>query len=172
MDFMPLRNDQQHGDWIPVATGMCRVAFLIAAGVFFLVGVAGILLPGLPTTPFMLLTSYFLLRSSPSLNKRLLHSRFLGPILQDWHERRGIRPAVKLRAALLVVVLLSVSTYFGNLPLVPTSVILALGGVGLTVIYYLPTIPTEIPTGQPQEKLSHGKKRPLLIERIEQQPAE
>ncbi len=136
------RNDLSPADRISVATGPRRVVYLLAAGGFFALGVAGILLPGLPTTPFLLLTSYFLVRSSPSLNERLTHSRFLGPILQDWHARRGVRQSVKLRAIALVVLMLAITIYLGNMPALLATVVLALGGVGLTVIALLPSIST------------------------------
>jgi uncharacterized membrane protein YbaN (DUF454 family) len=136
------RNEHPAATKIPVATGVQRVIFLVAAGVFFALGAAGVLLPGLPTTPFLLLTSFFLLRSSPALNQRLYNSQFLGPILRDWQEHRGVRHSVKIRAIALVVVLLAASIYLGNMPLPLAIAVLALGGVGLMVIALLPTVLT------------------------------
>jgi uncharacterized membrane protein YbaN (DUF454 family) len=63
---------------------MARLFFLFLVAVCFLLACVGIVIPGPPTTPFLLLTSYFLVRSFPQLNSRLLKSRFFGPILTDW----------------------------------------------------------------------------------------
>jgi hypothetical protein len=62
-------------------------------------GGAGIVLPLLPTVPFVLLAAFFFARSSPRLEARLLdHPRF-GPHIRAWRERGAIGPAGK-RAAL------------------------------------------------------------------------
>ncbi len=134
------QNRQSAESMISVASGPRRMLYLAGAGLFFALGIAGVLLPGLPTTPFLLLTSYCLLRSWPSLNERLCNSRFLGPILRDWHERRGVRRRVKIRAIALVVALLAASIIWGGLPVPWIAAVIALGGVGLAVIAWLPTV--------------------------------
>ena len=68
----------------PQVHGVRKAAYLGLAAFFFGLGATGAILPGLPTTPFLLLTSYFLLRASPKLNERLLNSRMFGSILTDW----------------------------------------------------------------------------------------
>jgi hypothetical protein len=62
-------------------------------------GAVGVVLPLLPTVPFVLLAAFFFARSSPRLEARLLgHPRF-GPHIRAWRERGAIGPAGK-RAAL------------------------------------------------------------------------
>ncbi len=62
-------------------------------------GAAGVVLPLLPTVPFVLLAAFFFARSSPRLEARLLdHPRF-GPHIRAWRERGAIGPAGK-RAAM------------------------------------------------------------------------
>ena len=87
-----------------LATGWKRLLYLTLAGVFFTLGALGAVIPGLPATPFLLLTSYFLLRSSPEQNDRLLKSRLVGPLLADWQERGGVRASVKWKAIIIVLV--------------------------------------------------------------------
>lgn len=123
-----------------VAQGLWRGIYLVLAALFFALGMVGVLLPGLPTTPFLLLTSYFLMRSWPTLNQRMLQSRLIGPILRDWSEHRGVRPAIKLRAVLVVATVLALTAFFGNLPTPLLTGVLSLGAIGMAVIYYLPTI--------------------------------
>ncbi len=157
---MTIRNNQPHRSLAPTATGLRRVVYFIAAGLFLILGVAGVVLPGLPTTPFLLLTSYFLLRSSPALNKRLLNSRFLGPLLRDWDEHRGIRPAVKMRAVLLVIILLSASIGLGGLSTPVNAAILSLGGIGVIVILRLPTIDAREPAADEAPVTAAPHRRP------------
>ena len=120
-------------------SGLRRTLYLLAAGGFFALAIAGVILPGLPTTPFLLLTSYFLVRSFPRLNDRLLKSRGFGPILFDWQVRGGVRRDVKAKAISVVVITVGFSAYMTQLALVPLLIIATFAGTGIAVILKLPT---------------------------------
>ncbi|HEX8571309.1 MAG TPA: YbaN family protein [Allosphingosinicella sp.] len=78
---------------------MRRLLFLGLGFASVALGAAGILLPLLPTVPFMLLAAFFFARSSPRLEAWIVeHPRF-GPSIRAWRERGAIGPAGK-RAAL------------------------------------------------------------------------
>ncbi|MCG8450855.1 MAG: YbaN family protein [Pirellulales bacterium] len=116
-----------------------RMVFLALAGVFFVLGMIGIVLPGLPTTPLLLLTSYFLVRSSPRMHQMLLDSRLFGPPLRHWQQHRTVQPRTKLQAGLLVCAAMAMLLAFSKLPPALLAAVLALAVVGLVVIYRLPT---------------------------------
>lgn len=78
----------------------CGLACLGAAG-------AGLFLPLLPTTPFLLLAAACFARSSARLHAWLLAHRAFGPILEDWEQRRAIRRRTKGITTLLMVGLLA-----------------------------------------------------------------
>lgn len=68
-------------------------------------GVIGIVVPLLPTVPFVLLAAFCFARSSERLHNWLLtHPRF-GPVIEDWNRNGAISPRVKLisSASLLLV---------------------------------------------------------------------
>lgn len=73
--------------------------FWLAAGLFAVgLGILGIVLPLLPTVPFLLLAAFCFARSHPAWERRLLdHPRF-GPSLRQWRERRAIPRKAKLAA--------------------------------------------------------------------------
>ncbi len=56
---------------------------------------AGVVLPVLPTTPFVLLSAWALARSSPRLEAWLRNHPRLGPPLKAWEQRRAIPPRAK-----------------------------------------------------------------------------
>jgi uncharacterized membrane protein YbaN (DUF454 family) len=116
-----------------------RGVYFVMAGFFLLLGFAGALLPILPTTPFLLLSSYFLIRVSPVLHQKLLRLRWVGPILQEWHEHRGVRPQVKIRAALLVVAVVGISLGFSQPGWWIAGTVIGVASVGLCVIWRLPS---------------------------------
>ncbi len=124
----------------PVQGGLKKLVSLVLAGVFFGLGVLGALLPVLPATPFLLLTSYFLVRASPQLNEKLLRSPTFGPILVDWQQKGGIRKQVRLRAIIFVVVTVGLTVFLSGAKPVPTAIVLGLAAVGIFVIAKLPLV--------------------------------
>ncbi|MCS4503475.1 hypothetical protein KBTX_02034 [wastewater metagenome] len=84
--------------------GFRRYAWQALAGSCIALGMLGVALPLLPTTPFLLLAAYAASRSSPALARWLHEHPRLGPPLADWQERRAIRPAAKRTAIGLIVV--------------------------------------------------------------------
>src|SRR5438132_161043 len=125
----------------PRATGLKRL-LLVAAGLGC-VGLAylGAILPGLPTTPWVLAASYFFARSSPRLERWLKRSPFFGKLIHDWEEHRGIRRGVKVFAVCMIVTVVSISIIFGGLPVWLRWTIggLATCGIG-TIVFLVPTI--------------------------------
>ncbi len=121
-------------------SGVWRVVYIALAGFFFLLGMIGILLPGLPTTPFLLLTSYYLARSWPRMQRLLLDNRLFGSILRHWQQHRAVEPRVKIQATLLVVLAMMFLLFFSSLPVTQLVAVLALASIGLLTIYKLPTI--------------------------------
>lgn len=55
---------------------------------FLALGLLGIPLPVLPSTPFILLAAWFFARSSPRWHQWLLDSELFGPMLRNWEANR------------------------------------------------------------------------------------
>jgi len=80
---------------------------LVAVGL----GALGVVLPGLPTTPFLLLASWLFYRSSPKLQEWLLAS-WLGRYIRSYHRRGGMTATQKAGAVGVMVVMVTLSTVF------------------------------------------------------------
>ncbi len=107
----------------------------------------GLVVPGIPTVPFLLASSYFLARSSQRLHKRLIDSRLLGELLRDWETHRTMSPRSKWKLAGFTLAIILVTVLIA--PLSPIVVVLVVVMVSLTLIgvYKIPTIQ---PAGGPQ----------------------
>jgi uncharacterized membrane protein YbaN (DUF454 family) len=88
---------------------LMRSLYLIAGFVALILGVAGIVLPVLPTTPFVLLAAACFARSSRHFHDKLLSNRITGPIIREWMEHRSIPRKVKRWVYLLLVLSLGSS---------------------------------------------------------------
>lgn len=130
---------------VPVAqvAGLRRWLFVALGGVFVALGLVGVALPGIPTTPFLLLASYFFVRSSPALHQRLLRSKLFGPTLQDWQRHRGVKRKTKWASIVCCSLMIGLSIATGGLPWVGRVVIAAAGAYGMWFVARLPTVPNE-----------------------------
>jgi len=88
-------------------------AILIALGTLFLaLAAVGVAVPGLPTTPFVLLAAACYLRSSPRLYSKLLAHRVFGRLIRDVQERRAIPLSAKIVSVAAMAVMVGVSAAF------------------------------------------------------------
>lgn len=116
-----------------------RLLFLLLGGVFVVLGVAGIFLPVLPTTPFMLVAAACFARSSDRFYNWLLDHPLFGKTVREWREHRSIPRKAKWTAIIMMVVTLSISIIF----FVPYPYLkLALTLFGATLAVYLYRIPS------------------------------
>lgn len=70
---------------------------------FLAIGIIGIFLPLLPTTPFLLLTAMCFNASSPKFHQWLLDHKVFGPPILDWQKNRVIRVRSKIMATVVVL---------------------------------------------------------------------
>ena len=85
---------------------------ILLGWLFVLLGAIGILVPILPTTPFLILALALFAKSSPKFHQMLLDNRWLGKILRQWEEEKTVSRQIKIRASLLIFVSFSISIYW------------------------------------------------------------
>ena len=79
-----------------MAEAFKRTLFVVAGSALVVIGVVGIVLPLLPTTPFLLLAAVCYARSSHRLHRALLTNRFLGSYISNYIGGRGMTRRAKM----------------------------------------------------------------------------
>ncbi|WP_264211789.1 YbaN family protein [Leisingera thetidis] len=75
--------------------------------------VIGIVLPLLPTVPFLLLAAFFFANSSERLHAWIVDHNIFGPMIMDWRDRGAIRPGAKRAATFSIAAVFAVSLLLG-----------------------------------------------------------
>ena len=114
-----------------IANPVLRILFKIGALLCVLLAFAGIFLPLLPTTPFLLLAVFFSLRSSPTIYTWLLQHQLLGPPLQQYLNERTISAQSFRRAVTLLWLTTSLSIWL--ISAIWVKCLLLVMAVGVTV---------------------------------------
>lgn len=79
-----------------------RAAWLVSGLVAMALGLLGIVLPLLPTTPFLLLAAFCFARSSPALHDWIVQHPRLGPPIRDWRNHGAISGRAKIAAVAML----------------------------------------------------------------------
>ena len=91
-------------------------------------GIVGVVLPLLPTTPFLLVSAFAFGKGSDRLHAWLLHHRYLGPPIHQWNTYRAISRKAKWLGTLSLVIIVAISLGFGAAPwIVGLQVVVCIG---------------------------------------------
>ncbi|MEX0343451.1 MAG: YbaN family protein [Rhizobiaceae bacterium] len=103
-------------------------------------GVAGVFLPLLPTTPFLLLAAFAFARSSPRLHDRLVNHRKFGPVIENWRQHGAISRRAKFAAVAAMIAAVVISALMG---FSSTIIIIQLVVMGFVSVFILtrPDVP-------------------------------
>lgn len=120
-------------------------------------GAVGVVLPVIPTTPFVLVAAWCFARSSESLHRRLLEHRVFGPLVREWETHGVIPRGAKLLATAMIVVAVGFAVLFGAVPGWARISTVGLAAAGLLFIWSRPSRP-ERPGGE-QSPPTHDSRR-------------
>ncbi|KJY83100.1 membrane protein [Vibrio galatheae] len=119
-----------------------RLFFHFVGVLSLILGILGIFLPLLPTTPFILLASACFMRSSPKFHRWLHQHKTFGPILTNWHQNKAVTATVKKRGVICILLSFAFSIwvvphFWLKIALVVMLVVLLSWFIRLPVIEYL-----------------------------------
>lgn len=123
----------------PHRSRLVRGLLWTAGSVSLLLGLIGVVLPGLPTTPFVLLAAACYAKASPRLHAWLLNHRLTGPLLRDWEAHRSLTRRTKLISVGSMLVMVSFSIWSFRHRWIAQAMLVALGAIGAWVVLRIPT---------------------------------
>ena len=97
---------------------IARIIWTVFGLLALVLGGIGVVLPLLPTTPFVILAAFCFSKSSPRLRNWLLTHGIFGPLIQDWEATGAIAPRFKVIACCAMVLAFGLSLALGLRPLI------------------------------------------------------
>ncbi len=108
-----------------------KILLMLVGSIAVVLGIIGLFVPVLPTTPFLLLASACFVRSSERLHRMLLNNRVFGEHLRNYEEHRAIPRRAKILALATMWPSLLVSAYLvGHIAL--RAMLIAIG-IGVSI---------------------------------------
>jgi uncharacterized membrane protein YbaN (DUF454 family) len=123
----------------PSTSRTVRWLLWLAGTVSLVLGLIGVVLPGLPTTPFVLLAAACYAKASPRLHGWLLNHRWLGPMVRDWEQHRSLTRRSKTVAIGSMVVMVGLSAWGFRHQHGVLIALLVAAAIGLIVVARIPT---------------------------------
>lgn len=136
---MPVQDPAPTSDRLTARTRLKR-AVLAGVGLLALfLGLLGAVLPGLPTTPFVLLAAACFAKASPRLHQWLVQHRWLGPMVRDWEAHHTLPLRIKWLASGMMAVMVGISAWQLDARPGVQAVVLISGLIGCLVVWLIPT---------------------------------
>ena len=111
---------------------MLRSLLIVSGTVCVGLGMLGIFLPLLPTTPFLLLAAACYIRSSEKFYRWLIANRWFGRYIRNYREGRGVPLSTKVMAIGLLWITIGYSAFF-VVDILAVRILLILIAAGVTV---------------------------------------
>ena len=117
-----------------------RALYVTGGTISLALGIIGIFVPGLPTTPFVLLSAALYAKSSEKLYNWLLDNKFLGPRIKNYQRQKGVTLKGKYRIIALMLTMVLISSLLIAKILILKVIIISAGIIGAIVVRFI--VPT------------------------------
>ena len=115
---------------------IAKILWILLGSFFVMIGAIGAVIPGLPTTLFLILAAACYLRSSQKLYDWLIANKTFGPYLKDYREGKGIPRRAKKIALVMMTIFVGYAVLFALDDLIVRIVVLVLGMIGFYYVAY------------------------------------
>ncbi len=119
---------------------MKKTVFILLGLLSLSVGIIGVFLPGLPTTPFLLLSASLFIKSSEKLYRWLIRNKYLGSYITDYHKNKGLNKTTKILSISLMWIMTAISVFL-VVKLLAVKILITLLAVTGTIVmgFVIPT---------------------------------
>lgn len=125
-----------------------RILFATGGSFSLVLAVLGVFVPGMPCTPFALLSAALFAKSSEKLYNGLLNNRILGPRIKNYQRRQGISKGGKVKVIILMATMMLISSFLIiNVPAIRIVILLS-GLVGAVVVWFFVPEGKDYPEGE------------------------
>ena len=115
---------------------IAKILWILLGSFFVMIGAIGAVVPGLPTTLFLILAAACYIRSSQRLYDWLIANKTFGPYLKDYREGKGIPRRAKKIALVMMTIFVGYAVLFALDDLIVRIVVLILGMIGFYYVAY------------------------------------
>ena len=125
---------------------LIRALWFIAGTICLVLGAIGIVLPILPTTPFLLAAAACYFKSSPRMHKWLLNNKWFGEYIRNYKEGRGLPLKTKITALAMLWLTIGISSVFLLNRFLPEPLVLPMQVVMIAVAIAVSVHILKLPT--------------------------
>jgi len=117
-----------------------KFVYILLGTLSLILGIIGIFLPGLPTTPFLLLTAALYMKGSEKLYNKLITNKYIGSYIVNYQKNKGLSKNQKIKSIVFVWITMAISLFFSKFTGAKIYILLGAGLIGTCVIlFWVPT---------------------------------
>ena len=133
-------NNTDHSSRVRIHTSPAKRYLWMLIGHFALVaGIVGLLLPLIPTSPFIIVAAYCYARSSERFYLILVNNRYFGKHIIQWEDNKCLRKEMKILIIVVLAMMFSTTILLFMNSIGMRLFGIALAGIAITTVWLIPT---------------------------------
>ena len=126
---------------------IAKILWIFLGSFFVMIGAIGAVVPGLPTTLFLILAAACYIRSSQKLYDWLIKNKTFGPYLKDYREGKGMPKNAKILAVSMIIIFAGYAVIFAIEDLAIRILVAAFGLIGIFYVTFKVPVTEDIDKG-------------------------
>jgi uncharacterized protein len=114
-----------------------KMLYILLGTFALLLGITGVFVPGLPTTPFLLLTAWLYLKGSEKLHNRLLKTKVVGNYIREYQKQKGMTLKQKISSIGVMWFMITLSVLFFIPDITVKIIVLIVGIIGTAIMGFV-----------------------------------
>ncbi|WP_448906165.1 YbaN family protein [Haemophilus parahaemolyticus] len=121
-----------------------KILYALLGFIFLGIGIAGIILPGLPGTIFLLSALFCFTRSSERLHNWFIHTKIYQKHLKEFNEQRALTKKAKVRILMIGTIAMGITFFLTSSWVIKSVILCALIVKYAVFFFYIKTLDQEI----------------------------